>query len=123
MAGFDGTVHCWTPDPGLGREDSWRLKVAQFGDGYSQRMLDGINNLERKWNVSFETREAKVINAMVAYLVAQKAKTFDFKEPQTGLSDSVFCDSWNVTWQFKRPGNLWYGSLTAEFVLAYGITA
>ncbi len=33
-----------------------RLRLTQFGDGYSQRVMDGINNIPRKFNV--------VINAM-----------------------------------------------------------
>ena len=120
---FDGSVHCWIPDPGLARSDEWRLKVAQFGDGYSQRALDGINALQQSWQVAFETREAEIINDMVAYLVAQKAKSFDFLEPQTGILYSVFCDAWTVTWLFKRPGALCYGTLEAEFKRAFGVTA
>jgi phage-related protein len=120
---FDGSDECWKPDIPVERENEWRLKIAQFGDGYAQRSLDGINALVRKWQVTFAMREAAVINAMDAYLVAQKANSFSFLEPASGVLYSVFCDAWTVSWDVRRRGDVYYGSLSAEFVLAYGITA
>ena len=99
---FDGTDNCWYPDIPLARDDEWRLRVAQFGDGYAQRILDGINALNQKWQVTFENREAAVINAMANYLVAQKASSFQFREPQTGVMYDVWCDTWHVEWALRR---------------------
>jgi len=33
---------------------TYRLNVAQFGDGYSQRTPDGINYIQRKWTISYD---------------------------------------------------------------------
>jgi phage-related protein len=127
---FDGSVPCWIPDRPLGRADEVRLKVAEFGDGYRQRTLDGINALNMRWSLSWQNRENAVINAMVAYLIARKGNSFLFREQQTGTVHQVWCDSWNVSWDIRRrrfAGSistpLYYGTLTAEFVKAYGVTA
>jgi phage-related protein len=110
------------PDVPVSRDDEWRMNTAQFGDGYSQRMLDGINALNRKWSLTWGTRESADINAMVAFLEAQQAKAFDFLEQQTGTTWRVFCDAWRIDWDLRRPGGVWYGTLSAEFVKANGLT-
>lgn len=130
MAGFDGTTPCWIPDQPLGRDDEMRVRVAQFGDGYAQRTLDGINALTRTWSLVWENREAAIIEAMVSYLVARKGNAFLFREQQSGNVYSVWCDKWNTDWTIRRrhfTGSvstpLYYGTLTAEFKRAYGVTA
>jgi phage-related protein len=120
---FDGSDLCWMPDVPVTRDDEWRLRVAQFGDGYSQRTLDGINALNRKWSLVWGDRDAPTVNAIVAFLEAEKASTFPFLEQQTGTTWQVFCDAWRVDWGIRRPGGIWYGSVSAEFVKANGITA
>jgi len=32
----------------------YRIKEAKFGDGYAQRVADGINSIVRQWNLEFE---------------------------------------------------------------------
>lgn len=75
------------------------------------------------WSLVWENREQAVLNAMVDYLVAQKAKAFLYKDEQTGVTGRVFCDRWHVEWVLRRKGPVWYGTLTAEFVKANGVTA
>jgi phage-related protein len=128
MPGFDGTIACNIPDIPVARDDEWRLRIAQFGDGYSQRTLDGINALNMKWNLVWQNREKAVLQAMVDFLIAQKANAFQFKEPQTGVMYDVWCDTWHIEWVLRRKGAspatpLYWGTLTAEFVKANGITA
>lgn len=130
MAGFDGTTPCWIPDQPLGRDDIVRLRVAQFGDGYSQRIVDGINYMDRQWSLVWENREAAIIEAMVSYLVGRKGNAFLFKEQQSGNVFQVWCDEWNTAWNIRRrrftssvSTPLYYGTLTATFKRAYGVTA
>ena len=40
-----------TPDKGMSRKGSSRLRIAKFGDGYEQRIVDGINNVEEQYSV------------------------------------------------------------------------
>jgi phage-related protein len=120
---FDGTDQCFMPDVPVARDDEWRLHIAQFGDGYQQRALDGINALNRKWSLTWGSREAADINAMVAYLEAEKGSAFPFLEEQTGTTYTVYCDAWRVDWDLRRKGGVWYGTLSAEFVKANGVTS
>src|SRR5215510_11106025 len=95
---FDGSTPCWNYDTPSGRDDQWRLRIAQFGDGYSQRTLDGINALDRQWTLTWLNRSASVINAMVSFFENNKAKAFFFFEHETGITYRVFCDKWSINW-------------------------
>jgi phage-related protein len=116
----------WCPSIPLDDESEWRLSIAKFGDGYEQRALDGINALKRTWSVAYEYRDQPTIQAMHAYLVAQKAKSFPFLDRGSGETVNVFCDKWTVTWQLVKrdaTGARRWGSLKADFRLANGVTA
>ena len=131
MAGFDGSVPCWIPDiPVVARDQEVRLRVAQFGDGYAQRTLDGINALNVRWTVTWLNRPKDVIEAMVDYLIDRKGNSFLFEEPPTQDVHQVWCDSWRIDWTIRRPNKvggvsvpIYYGTMQAEFVKAYGVTA
>src|SRR5689334_18624477 len=120
---FDGTDICWVPNVPIAREEKWRLNVAQFGDGYAQRILDGINALDEKWSVTFQNRPFDVITDMQDFLVAQRGNSFQFREPATKVMYDVWCDTWTIDWVMRRKGPspvdpLWYGTLQAQFVKA-----
>jgi phage-related protein len=126
---FDGLDDaCWLPDAPVAKEKEWRVRVAQFGDGYQQRMLDGINALNVKWKVIFSNRNNSVLIEMDNYLSSMKGSAFNFMDPSTGVVNEVFCDQWEVAIDVvrKRDPVTWksvmYGSLTAEFVQANGVT-
>jgi phage-related protein len=123
---FDGSDPCWIPTVPIGVDREWRLRKAQFGDGYQQRTLDGINALDLKFTVAFENRESAIIVAMNDYLEAAKAHSIPFKDPVTGIVYKVFCDAWHIEWSPSRRQagvTVYYGTLSAEFVRANGVTA
>jgi phage-related protein len=126
---FDGLDDaCWLPDAPVSKEKEWRVRVAQFGDGYQQRMLDGINALNVKWNVTFSNRQKAVLIEMDNYLSSMKGSAFNFMDPATEVVYEVFCDQWMVSIDVirKRDPVTWnsvmYGTLAAEFILANGVT-
>ena len=123
---FDGSDPAWCVAVPMHAQTDWRLRIAQFGDGYEQRTLDGINALDRKWSVHFEMKPASVIQAMDAYLAAELATAFPFRDPATGVVHNVFCDSWQVDWVKATVVNgvttQLLGTLSAEFRKAYGVT-
>lgn len=132
MASFAGDTPCWIPDVPTERSDEQRIRIAQFGDGYAQRTLDGINSLNRKWSVTFTNRKASIITSMVNYLVGRKGNAFAYYEQQTKQTFNVWCDAWDVNWSIRRTNidpktglsfPIYYGTLTAEFEVAYGVTA
>lgn len=120
MANFaDGS---WCPTLGMQRSDEWRILKAQYGDGYQQRILDGIHNLKRKWSLSWDNRPKEQAVAMLDYLKATKAASFPFKDPATGEVVQVFCDAWSITWNISRQGGeqAW-GTIAADFEEAFGL--
>ena len=53
ITGFSSAVQ---PDKQLTRKNTPRTFTVQFGDGYQQRVANGINNLKQEISVSFQTR-------------------------------------------------------------------
>jgi phage-related protein len=119
---FDGTDNCWIPRVPITDERQWRLRVSQFGDGYQQRILDGINALDQRWSLTWQSLADTVLFAMDDYLTARKGAAFPFKHPVSGVTYSVFCDEWQLSWELRRRGDVYYGSLAAEFYIANGVT-
>lgn len=117
---FDGSDNCWRPDfPTLGATRKWRQTITNYGDGYQQRLLDGINALDMSWTVIFENRPEDVIDAMTAYFESEKGSAFSFFEPTSQQTYAVFCNKWHIDWTIDRHTGT-YGTLTAEFVRANG---
>ena len=65
ITGFSAPVQ---PDKGLTRSNTPRVLLANFGDGYEQRLADGINVLNQDMNISFSTRPKAEIDDLVAFL-------------------------------------------------------
>jgi phage-related protein len=71
-----------------------RIKVAQFGEGYSQRAGDGINLRVREWSLTFNGNAAEM-NAVEAFLENENGITaFDW-QPPTGSAGKFICMAWN----------------------------
>ena len=120
----DGT---WCPSVPAALSSEWRMNVAQFGDGYEQRQLDGLNPLNRTYEVTYGGRHATELAGMNAYLISMGAAAFPFRDPVSMVEHLVFVDNWNIEWNMvkfleaaKRDV---YGTLTASFRIAYGASA
>lgn len=72
---YDGSSAFITPDKGLTRKKAPRVLVAEFGDGYEQRIPDGINNIKEELSLSFVNRTKEVIDDVCAFLDATKGVT------------------------------------------------
>lgn len=114
MATFADGGFC--PDVDMAVDVNRRMQIAQYGDGYRQVALDGINSLEKEWSVQFTNRPAYLITQMTRYLEATNGGGFPFMDPATGELATVSCEEWSVSWTVKRygTGDL-YGSLEAKF--------
>jgi phage-related protein len=115
----------WCPSVPMQTSNERRMNVAQYGDGYQQRQLDGINALSTTFSVTYETRDMRTLEAMNVYLTAQKAKSFKFRHPATQVLIDVFCNEWDIDWdmvQWDWAGKRTvYGTLSADFIRAYGL--
>lgn len=121
---FDGADNCWKPADTFDVSRERRLKVAQFGDGYQQRTIDGLHSMMTTWSLTFDTRPSEVVLAMDAYLADLEGHAFPFLDPASGETVQVFCDKWSYNWEIKRSrGGVqsWYGTLQAQFTEAFGV--
>jgi phage-related protein len=111
---YDGAAAYATPDKGLSRGSKPSVLVARFGDGYEQRVADGINSLQESYNISFNNRTKAFIDDVVSFLDAKNgAANFTFTLPdsnnttRTGEKDiKVVCDSYNTTYAYDDFYNL-----------------
>ena len=118
------------PDKGYTRVTKPRALVTAFGDGYSQRLIDGINPLTEKINVNFATRTKAEIDHICSFFESKGGVTaFTFNVNQeyyaspgvtsettatsNQLALKVICTTWNKKHDF---GDYWSVSATFERV-------
>lgn len=117
ITGFSVPVQ---PDKGFTRDSKPKTHTISFGDGYEQRIADGINNLEQTINVSFSTRPKAEIDDLVAFFESLGGVSkfrFDIEDSNAGSSTETIkcvCDTWNQSWAYDD-----YYSLTATFRRVY----
>ena len=114
ISGFSGGV---VVDKGFQRTSSPKVHTLSFGDGYEQRIADGINNLQQSMSVSFATRPKAEIDDLVAFFeslggVSKFRMTID--DTNGAETIKVVCKSWNQTWNYDN-----FYSLSATFERIY----
>lgn len=83
----------WPPNRDPVKKVTPRLLQAQFGDGYSQRIPDGINSMIRTWSLSFNNRDSTEIDSIESFLRATKGSlSFDWTDP----------DGYTAKWTCKQ---------------------
>lgn len=108
-------------DRGLSRQAQQRVLVARFGDGYEQRVRDGVNTKTENFNISFNNRSADEVNLIAAYLDSKAALSFTLVITDTFSSGSlttssikVVCDGYQIQY-----GHTDYHSLTTTLRRVY----
>lgn len=100
IGGVYGVV---TPDRNLQAAIKPKVLKAAFGDGYEQRIQDGINSVIRTFNISFSPRAKEEIDDIIAFLDSRKGVlSFDFTYPDSNFSGErtvkVLCEDYNITY-------------------------
>jgi phage-related protein len=95
------------PDKGMNKTSAPKVLSASFGDGYEQRLVDGINNLAQSYQVSFNNRTNDEIDDIVQYLDSLNAVTsFTFTVPDSNnggeTAIKVVCDSYSQAYQHDQ---------------------
>jgi len=118
---YDGNVGYATPDKTLGRQIAPKVLVAKFGDGYEQRITDGINSIKETYNLSFRHREKAFIDDVVHFLNSQKGVTkFSLNIPDSNITPSgerevkVVSENYNVVYEYDN-----FYSLTVQLRRVY----
>jgi phage-related protein len=89
------------PDKNLRKSTKPRVLKVSFGDGYEQRLQDGINNLTQNFAISFNNRSKQEIDDIVDFFDAQAGVTafdFTFPDPDGGGGETtikVVCEDYN----------------------------
>ena len=114
ITGFSAAVPV---DKGFTRQSTPKIHTMDFGDGYTQRITDGINNLQQTMQVSFSTRPKAEIDDLVAFFeslggVNKFEMTIDDSNGDETIK--VLCQQWSQTWAFDN-----FYSLSATFVRCY----
>jgi len=94
------------PDKSLAKKSKPKVHLASFGDGYEQRLADGINSITESFGVSFKTRPKVDIDHIVGYLESLKGVTaFNFTIPDNNASGNervikVVCDDYSISYDY-----------------------
>ena len=99
-----------TPDKSMSKSSAPRVLTAKFGDGYEQRIADGINSLNETYSLSFKTRAKADIDDIVLFLDSQKnVSKFLLTIPdtnnttRTGEKDvKVVATNYSVTYDYEN---------------------
>jgi len=67
ITGFSAAV---MPDKGFQKKDKARIYQTKFGDGYEQRLANGINVLKQEFQLNFQTRPKAEIDDLVTFFVS-----------------------------------------------------
>ena len=93
------------PDKNLNRTSAPRVLKATFGDGYEQRIADGINNIQEEYSIAFNNRTKEEIDDITAFLASKNGVTsFDFTIPDSNNSGEstvkVVCEQYNQNYTY-----------------------
>lgn len=85
----------YIPSRGMSKSSKPRVLTAQFGDGYSQRIGDGINRTTKSWNLTFTSRSIEDANNIEEFLEARGGvQGFIWTPPNETRNYSVICQEW-----------------------------
>lgn len=92
----------WKPGFNYGNDNNPRVKTIQFGDGFSQRIPDGINNLLLNFNFSFDTRDLHEATAILHFLATRNGTESFCMIPPAPYGNLLrfICSKWTPTQNF-----------------------
>ena len=99
-------------DRGFSREVEQRVLTANFGDGYQQRVRDGINTKMEKYSVTFTNRRWEEIALISSFFDVISPQNFDITLERETIK--VICETFSV-----QIGHDDVQSISAEFRRVY----
>lgn len=104
--GFTDGTSRFIPDRTMQRTSKPKVYRAAFGDGYEQRIAQGINNISESYSVSFVNREKTEIDDIVAFFDSLNGVTnFSFTIPDSNVDSvvkettiKVVCEDYSLTY-------------------------
>jgi|TARA_Y100000033_G_scaffold47523_1_gene53178 phage-related protein len=84
------------PDFGAAKRAQPRVRVSQFGSGYSQRTVFGINQDPKVWTLTWENRSETDSNTIEDFLEARAGQeAFDWSPPDDSSTYKWICREWD----------------------------
>ena len=85
-----------TPTYGVQKRSKPNTKTVRLGDGYEHRLLFGLNQNPKIFNLTFEVSEADA-DTIETFLDARAvdSASFTFTPPGESSSSQFVCESWN----------------------------
>lgn len=94
-----------------------RVLTSQFGDGYSQRMVNGINSITKEWSVQFNSRDLSTCAQIEDFFEARKGvEGFKWTPPGDTITYSIICPEWSRSYDSHISA-----SISAKFVQVFDI--
>ena len=112
-----GSLGQAVPDKGFTRKTTPRVFKADFGDGYSQRVGNGINVLNESFSINFANRTKEDIDQISNFLETKAGVTsFNFVYSESGgeTTIKVLCPDWSQSWAYDD-----YYDLQTKLVRVY----
>ncbi|CAD6536432.1 hypothetical protein LMG27952_03148 [Paraburkholderia hiiakae] len=86
------------------------VRKAQFGDGYSQRAADGLNNVASSFSLQFIGDAAKISSILAFLRAAAGSTSFNWTPPLWTAPALFTCETWSEP---TKDGNVF--TITATF--------
>lgn len=94
----------WTPSSNLSISQDPAVKIVRFGDGYEQRIRDGLNNNRLKLDLNFEKRDSQETAAIIHFLsIRGGSESFAFTLPEPySIVRLMVCRNWTNNYNFSN---------------------
>ena len=90
-------IFTYTPSRAFSKSSRINTNNISFGDGYSQRVITGINSQSDSWEMSFINIPVDTANNIVAFLQSKRGVTyFLFTPPGESTEYKVIANNWTV---------------------------
>ena len=108
----------WAPAvSGLSGTATLKVRKAQFGDGYDQRVADGLNSRRSSYNLTFIGDAAK-ISAILAFLDARAGAEAFYWTPLLRTQSLFICETYSEP---TKDGDVY--TMTATFDQTFDATS
>lgn len=84
----------WCIRPNFSVDNSPKVDVIEFGDGYSQRQPRGINNLLRSYSITIKVKNSERMDVDDFLARHKGVEPFYYEDPYTKKKKKVVCDKW-----------------------------
>tara|TARA_R110000851_G_scaffold50512_4_gene120574 strand:+ start:4906 stop:5256 length:351 start_codon:yes stop_codon:yes gene_type:complete len=87
------------PAQNSSKQTTTRIRRANFGDGYSLRVADGLNDIVRDVQLRWEGLSVTDYNTIIAFFEAHNgAEAFIYTLPDEGSSRTFSVENWTTTY-------------------------